>query len=207
MPLSHNHLIRIGHLAQFGVGRPCSEENFTNLGGGIHVWKMPWQWDWNFRKSVWWLSKDYFFQGVGAKGKVCWCECWQIARRCRTFELPSSSGFRLTAPDFFQRTGVQSQGRDGPAQGLTMWVRRPYYEFTAKRLRQHVRVQSTPQLEDGLNVWLAINVSQILFDRRRSKPNTISEQPQWFDTLSQCDKITHSSSKEKNSSNTLLVKN
>ena len=37
MPLSHNHLIRIGHLAQFGVGRPCSEENFTNLGGGIHV--------------------------------------------------------------------------------------------------------------------------------------------------------------------------
>ena len=86
-------------------------------------------------------------------------------------------------------------------------VRRPYYEFTVKRLRQHVRVQSTPQLEDGLKVWLAINVSQILFDRRRSKPNTISEQPQWFDTLSQCDKITHSSSKEKNSSDTLLVKN
>ena len=68
-------------------------------------------------------SKEYSMQvGVWVKGKVCWCECWQIARRCRNSELPSSSCF-LTAPDFFQRTDVQSQGRYGPALGLTMWVK------------------------------------------------------------------------------------
>ena len=84
---------------------------------------MPWKMGWEVFLIDGW-SKEYSMQvGVWVKGKVCWCECWQIARRCRNSELPSSSCF-LTAPDFFQRTDVQqSQGRYGRAQGLTMWVK------------------------------------------------------------------------------------
>ena len=47
--------------------------------------KMPSKWGWNYKNYNLWLSKENFLQWVGVKGRVWWCECWQIARRCRTF--------------------------------------------------------------------------------------------------------------------------
>ena len=62
---------------------------------------------------VW--DKDIFLQRVGVKDRVCWCECWQIARRCRTLETHPRPPV-LTAADFFERTEVQKYSlKDGLA--------------------------------------------------------------------------------------------
>ena len=157
--------------------------------------KIPLKWGLNYN---WWLRKEYFLQWVGVKGRVCWCECWQIARRCRTVILH----LRLCGKIWQLQTSfcVQTYSLKDAMALLKFWPceyvstveRNDYGSITEYRVHLIWSMHSMFDLH-------ALNVCQILYDWAEDKQQHQNQQPpQWIGILDQCDKMTHSSSKEKN---------
>ena len=156
--------------------------------------KNPWKSGRNFKKGECWLVKENFLQWVGVKGKVCWCECWQIARRCRTFvshlrpfgcfsdSCRLLSAYRRTVP----RTWWPCSRFDHVSTSV-LRVRQNDYDSSME-----YRVHIIWSLHSMFDLLECVPDKQFVWLNRRqkasSKPNTSSKQPQCIgcDTLNHC---------------------